>query len=213
MKITWIGHACFLIEAREARILTDPFNEDVPYDFPATPVDLVTVSHGHFDHNAVHRIPGEHAIVEATGDFDIHGIAVRGIASFHDDAGGSQRGENIMYVLELEGMTVAHLGDLGAPLDDAQRAALANVEILLVPVGGTYTIDAQQAKAIAESLPKLRVVIPMHFKTDRITDWPIETVEPFAAMMDNVRRIEDSDVGLTRETLPDTMEVWILDHA
>ena len=213
MRISWIGHACFLMDARDARILTDPFNEDVPYAFPDTPVDIVTVSHSHFDHNAVHRVPGEHAIIDAVGEIDIHGVPIRGIASFHDDQEGSERGANTIYLLEIEGIAVAHLGDLGAPLDEEQRTAIAETEILLVPVGGHFTIDAAQAAEIATSLPKLRVVIPMHFKTDIIADWPIETVEPFATIMDNVRHVGASIVEVTRESLPERQEVWILDHA
>ncbi|MBU0595268.1 MBL fold metallo-hydrolase [Candidatus Bipolaricaulota bacterium] len=209
MKITWIGHACFLIEAQEARILTDPFGEDVPYGFPKVSADIVTVSHGHFDHNAVDRVLGERAIVEATGEFDVHGVTIRGIPSLHRPEGV----DNILYVCSLEGMQIAHLGDLGTELDATQLAALKDVDVLLCPVGGNYTINAAQAAAICGQLPKLRVVTPMHFKTDRISDWPIETVEPFAEMMDNVRRIGSSEARLTRETLPETMEVWILDHA
>jgi len=209
MKISWIGHACFLIDAEEARILTDPFNEEVPYEFLETVVDIVTVSHGHFDHNAVHRVPGNHAIVEATGELDVHDVPIRGIPSLHRPEGV----DNILYTFELEGMLVAHLGDLGTALGESQLEAVKDVEILLCPVGGNYTINATQAATICGQLPKLRVIIPMHFKTNRISDWPIETVEPFAEMMDNVRRIGSSEASLTRETLPETLEVWILDHA
>ena len=213
MKITWIGHACFLIDAREARMLTDPFGEDVPYVFPAEPVDIVTVSHDHFDHNAVHRVPGDHALIEATGDLDVRGVRLKGIPSFHDDHGGTERGPNILYVFELEGMTIAHLGDLGAPLDGSQRKALGDSEILLVPVGGTYTIDAEQAAAIANELPNVRIVVPMHFRTERIADWPIAPVEEFAGLMDNVRRVGASTAEVIREALPSQREVWIFDHA
>ena len=209
MKITWIGHACFLMEADEARILTDPFGEDVASNFIETSVDIVTVSHGHFDHNAVHRVPGDHATVEATGELHVHGVVIRGISSLHRPEGVA----NILYAYSLEGMQIAHLGDLGTALDADQLAALEDVDVLLCPVGGNYTINATQAAAICAQLPKLRVVIPMHFRTDRISDWPIETVEPFAEMMDNVRRIGSSEARLSRETLPETMEVWILDHA
>jgi len=213
MKITWVGHACFLIEAKEARILTDPFGEDVPYPFPKTSVDIVTVSHGHFDHNAIHRVPGRPAVIKATGDFDVREVRLKGIPSFHDDRGGAERGPNILYAFELEGTTIAHLGDLGTPLDASQRAALGAPEILLIPVGGTYTIDAGQAAAIVDGLPSVKLVLPMHFKTDVIDDWPIATVDEFEALMDNVRRVDASTVEVTRESLSGQREVWILDHA
>jgi len=213
MKITWVGHACFLIDGREARILTDPFDEEVPYTFVESSVDIVTVSHAHFDHNAVHRVPGDHEVIDSVGDLDVSGVPVQGIASFHDDEGGARRGPNVLYRFVVEGIPIAHLGDLGSPLDSVQRAALEDVEILFAPVGGHFTIDAAQAAEIVRSLPNLRLVIPMHFKTERIDDWPIETVEPFEEMMDNVRRIGASTVEVTRESLPKQLEVWILDHA
>jgi len=213
MKISWVGHACFLVDAEEARILTDPFGEDVPYTFREVPVDIVTVSHGHFDHNAEHRVPGDHALIEATGVLDVRGVSIRGIPSSHGVSQETDAHDNIIYTYDLEGLVVAHLGDLGVPLDPGQLAQLEAVEILLCPVGGTYTIDAAQAATICKQLPRLRLVVPMHFKTDRIADWPIETVEPFAEMMDNVRRIGSSEIRVTRETLPENMEVWILDYA
>lgn len=213
MRITWIGHACFLIDAKEVRIVTDPFAEEVPYAFPETPVDLVTVSHDHFDHNAVHRVPGDHATIQTPGSFDVLGLRVRGIPSFHDACGGKERGPNTVYAMTLEGIGIAHLGDLGTPLDEGQRDALSDVEILLIPVGGTFTIDAAQAAEVVRCLPAVRIVIPMHFRTDRIADWPIAPVEEFASLMDNVRQIGASTVEVTRTSMPERREVWILDHA
>ena len=213
MKIRWLGHACFLIDSNEVRLLTDPFDESVPYSFLETPVDIVTVSHGHFDHNAVHRVPGKHAMIEARGTFDVHGVPIRGIASFHDDREGKERGGNIMYTFVVEGITIAHLGDLGAPLTDMQREALNEVEILLVPVGGHFTIDASEAAGLIDSLPRVRVVIPMHYRTDAIPDWPIAPVEEFESLMDNVQHVGASTSEVSRESLPEQREVWILNHA
>jgi L-ascorbate metabolism protein UlaG (beta-lactamase superfamily) len=213
MRLTWLGHACFLIEADGKRIVTDPYNEKVPYDFPEVAADVVTVSHGHHDHNAVERVSGSPAVVEATGSFDLRGISVHGIPAVHDDQGGAERGENILYRFELEGLILAHLGDLGTALDQGQLAALKDVQILLCPVGGHYTIGPQQAAELIGGLPELRVVVPMHYKTERIPDWPIGPVDPFASLMDNVRRIGAPTVEIAAETLPDALEVWILDHA
>ena len=209
MKITWIGHACFFIEAQEGRIVTDPFAEEIPYAFPQLEADLVTVSHDHFDHNAADRVGGDPEVVRALGDLDVHGVCVRGIASLHQEEGG----DNILYVLSLEDMRVAHLGDLGTLLGETQRAALADVDVLLIPVGGNYTIDARQAASIIEGLSGTRLVIPMHFRTAAIADWPIATVEEFESLMDNVRRIGASTIEVTRTSLPEQREVWILDHA
>jgi len=213
MKITWIGHACFSIEAAEGQVVTDPFAKEVPYRLPKLAADVVTVSHEHSDHNAADRIGGSPAAVRGVGELEAAGIPIRGIASWHDDQGGAQRGANRIYAFTLEGIRLAHLGDLGASLDAAQRAALADVEILFVPVGGTYTINAAQAAQIVRSLPELRIAIPMHFKTDRIADWPIAPVEEFARLMDNVRYVGASTVEVTRASLPAQREVWILHYA
>lgn len=213
MRITWIGHACFLIEALEGRIVTDPFAEEIPYAFPQLEANLVTVSHDHFDHNAAGRVRGGPSVARAVGTFEISGISFEGIPGFHDDMGGAARGENILYAFTLDGMRVAHLGDLGTLLSDEQQAALSGVEILFIPVGGNYTIDAKQAASIIRDLPSVRLVIPMHYKTSVVADWPIATVEEFEGLMDNVRRVGASTIKVTRESLPEQQEVWILDHA
>ena len=213
MKIEWNGHACFFIQSEEGRILTDPYAEKVPYDLRTTSADVVTVSHDHMDHNAVERITGNPSIVTEIGDFDLLGIPFRGIPAFHDAHGGAERGGNRIYAFTLEGLRLAHLGDIGGPLDDAQREALSDVEILFIPVGGHYTIDAAQAAEIVRNLPNLRIVFPMHYKTDRIPDWPLVPVEEFESLVDNVRRIGASTIEVTRTSLPELREVWILDHA
>jgi len=213
MKITWYGHSCFLIEAKEGRILTDPFDAKVPYDFPEAPIDIVTVSHDHFDHNAVDRVAGEPVVVKGVGERRIRGIEFLGIHSFHDDCNGAERGENTIFAFELEGIRIAHLGDLGTALDDRQAAALKDVRLLLIPVGGHFTIGASTAAGIVRRLGSVRIVIPMHFKTDRISDWPIETVEPFTNMMENVRRIGAASVTVAPDTIPVSREVWVLEYA
>lgn len=213
MKITWYGHSCFLIEAEEGRVLTDPFDRTVPYDFPVSPVDVVTVSHDHFDHNAVDRVTGRPIVVKGVGERAVRGIDFVGIRSFHDDRQGAERGENTIFTFELEGVKIAHLGDLGTPLDDRQAAALRDIRLMFIPVGGHFTIDAPTAAELVRGLKGLRIVIPMHFKTDRIRDWPIETVEPFAKMMENVKRIGAASVTITAEMIPQSREVWVLEHA
>jgi L-ascorbate metabolism protein UlaG (beta-lactamase superfamily) len=213
MKITWIGHACFLIEAEDGRLVTDPFEAKVPYPFPSVAADIVTVSHEHHDHNAVDRISGRPAVVRGPGQHRVGTLDIAGIASSHDASGGSQRGPNTLFAFTLEGIRLAHLGDLGAPLDEPQRTALRGVEVLFVPVGGYYTIDAATATGVVRQLPDVRLVFPMHYRTKQIADWPIAPVDEFLRTMDNVRHIGSSDVDLTKATLPETLEVWVLEPA
>jgi L-ascorbate metabolism protein UlaG (beta-lactamase superfamily) len=213
MNITWIGHACFLVEAEHTRWVTDPFDAKVPYPFPSIAADIVTVSHEHADHNAVDRVSGAPAVVRGPGQHRVGAFDIEGIASSHDASGGTQRGLNTIFAFTLEGIRLAHLGDLGVPLDEPQRAALRGVDILFVPVGGTYTVDACQAAAIVRSLPDLRIVFPMHYRTEPTADWPIVPVDDFLRTMDNVRHIGSSSVVLAHATLPETLEVWVLRHA
>jgi L-ascorbate metabolism protein UlaG (beta-lactamase superfamily) len=213
VKITHIGHACFFLEAQSVRVVTDPFADSVPYRFPAIAADVVTVSHEHHDHNAVERVSGPARGARGPGVHRVSGVEIVGVASVHDDAEGAKRGPNTIFRFSLDGISFAHLGDLGVPLDAEQVTALQGVEVLFVPVGGTYTIDARAAADIVRHLPDVRLVFPMHYRTEQVADWPIAPVDDLLRTMDNVRRIGSSSVALTRETLPEALEVWVLDHA
>jgi L-ascorbate metabolism protein UlaG (beta-lactamase superfamily) len=175
--------------------------------------DIVTVSHDHQDHNAVDRVDGNPIAVRGPGVHCAAGLEVVGIASSHDDAGGTKRGQNTIFSFTLEGVRLAHLGDLGAPLDETQRAALRDVQVLFLPVGGFYTIDAAQASGVVDSLPDVRLVFPMHYRTESVADWPIAPVDAFLRTKDNARHIETSNAVLTKATLPESLEVWVLNHA
>jgi len=214
MKIKWIGHSCFLIEGDGVRIITDPYDERLPYRPPDFPADVVTVSHEHFDHNAVSRVKGNPEVVRGVGEHVARGIKFVGIKSYHDEEGGAKRGENTIFKFALEGITLAHFGDFGQRLTDEQAAALADVEAVFIPVGGYFTIGPDEALEVIHRLPNLRVVFPMHYKTDILgDDFPIAPVENFSRRVQNVRRIGSSEVSLTKESLPATQEVWILDYA
>jgi len=214
MNIQWIGHSCFLIHSKEANILTDPFNEAIPYSIPDTAVDIVTVSHEHFDHNAVERVKGNPEIVRGDGPHTAAGITFQGVPSFHDEEKGKKRGLNTIFLFTLEGIRFAHFGDLGQPLTQDQKMALSRVEAAFIPVGGYYTIGPDQARAVMQELPQLKVVFPMHYKTDKLSsDFPIAPLDKFTRGMQNTRKIGRSEVALTRDSLPGQTEVWILDYA
>ncbi len=214
MKVKWIGHACFLIEGEEGKVLTDPYDESIPYRAPDFPVDVVTVSHEHSDHNAVDRVPGDPVVIRGPGEHRARGMTFTGIACFHDSEAGKKRGENTIFTFTIDGIHLAHLGDLGHPLSDVQVEALSAVEVLFIPVGGHFTIGPDEAKDLIQSMSNLAVVFPMHYKTDRLgDDFPIAPVDNFARKVQNVRKIGGSEISLTNETLPKHLEVWILDYA
>ena len=162
MIIQWIGHSSFRVIGSKT-IITDPY-EGIGLEFPDLKADIVTVSHGHHDHNAVHVVSGDPAIVSDAGIRKVADVFVAGNNTYHDDVQGAKRGRNVVFVIKMDGVKIAHLGDLGCMPDDSVLNAIAGADVLLIPVGGNYTIDGKTAAAIvAETKP--RTVIPMHYKT------------------------------------------------
>ncbi len=178
MKLTYLGHSTFLLEnAAGKRLVTDPVDKGSGYDLHQVRADVVTVSHHHFDHDALDQVSGDPAVIDKLGAHESDGFAVTGYAAFHDEVQGAKRGPNTLYKIEADGKTVVHLGDLGHDLSDATVRALSGADALLIPVGGTFTIDAKQAAALAKRLNAKRV-IPMHFKTPQLT-FEIAPLDPF----------------------------------
>ncbi len=163
MEISFLGHSSFKIKAKNTTLITDPYDSDmVGIKFPKTESDIVTISHHHKDHDAVSNISDVKKIIDGPGEYEIAGISVIGIASFHDDKKGAERGKNTMYIIEAEGLRLLHLGDLGHKLEDSQIKEIGNIDILFVPVGGVYTIDAKTAVEVQKQIGA-SVIIPMHF--------------------------------------------------
>ncbi len=165
MKIEWMGHACFAVTTDAGvRIVTDPFDETVGYPMPWGHADIVTVSHGHFDHNCYERLNPAH-VADKAGEYVFDGVKIRGIDSFHDDAQGAKRGKNVIFVIEADGKKVVHLGDLGHMLSDAQLAAIGKADAVMIPVGGTYTLTAQQAAEQIRAMDT-EAIVPMHYQNE-----------------------------------------------
>lgn len=186
MILTCIGHAKFLIELENGmHLVTDPYDQTCGY--PVTPVraDVALVSHGHHDHSAVETLSGSPRLIDAAGEYDLgDGVTVTAVEAFHDDAQGAKRGKTLLFAIHAEGLHVAHLGDLGHLPTQAQCEQLGKVDVLMLPVGGYFTIDAEAAKKTAELL-HARVILPMHYKTRVNADWPIAPVEAFTALYDS----------------------------
>ena len=167
------------------------------------------MSHGHGDHNNVAAVRGNPDVVRGTAT--VKGIEFRGIPTYHDDAGGQQRGENTIFCFEVDGIRVCHLGDLGHPLDDKQVTELGSVDILLTPVGGYYTIDARVATEVCNQL-KPRVIIPMHYKTDKLA-YPIAGVDEFLQGKGNLSRLDTTEVEFKQGGLPASTQIIVLKSA
>ncbi len=214
MKIQWLAHSSFLITSRNGvRILTDPYNTG--HGIAHTPIDesaeIVTMSHDHFDHNAFAQVRGNPEKVSSPGSNILRGIGFKGIPVYHDENKGKQRGRNIIFCFTIDGIRLCHLGDLGHTLSAEEVKEIGQVDVLFVPVGGYYTIDAAAASRVCESL-KPRIVFPMHFKTAKL-DFPVTGVEPFIEGKKNVVRRESSEVEFSTETVPDETEIIVLQPA
>lgn len=164
MKLKWLGHACFQLTLDNGKVLvTDPFDDTVGYPPLKLRADAALSSHAHFDHNYFDALEGDPIIVNTPGTREVCGATVTGVESFHDDARGAKRGTNLIHVIEADGLRVAHLGDLGhLPDTDAQKAALTGLDVMLIPIGGFFTIDTPTAIAIIETY-RPRCAIGMHF--------------------------------------------------
>jgi L-ascorbate metabolism protein UlaG (beta-lactamase superfamily) len=217
VKLKWLGHSAFLLtSAGGTRIVTDPyksgcFDGAVGYGPIREACEGVTVSHEHDDHSAWQGLPGKPQLVQGTGEFAVRDIGIVGLDTAHDEAGGTKRGRNTMYRFAIDGLTVLHCGDLGEELRPSTVKAVGPVDVLLVPVGGHFTIDATQAHGVAAAVGA-RVIVPMHYKTERL-GFPVAGVDDFLRGQDNVRRIGKPEVELDTASLPAEPEVWVLEHA
>jgi len=210
MKLKWFGHACFLITSSEGvRILTDPFDPSVGYKVPEVEADIVTTSHDHHDHNYLKAAKGDFVHLSSPGSFDEKGIKIKGISTYHDDENGKKRGKNVVFVFEVDGLKVCHLGDLGHILSDEQIKEIGPVDVLLLPVGGTYTIDYKQATELV-NLMEPKLVIPMHFKTPALK-FPIDNVDKFLANMSSVQSLGSQELVLDSD-FNTTGRVIVMDY-
>ena len=214
MKVKWLGHAAFLITAEDGtRIITDPYEaaSGLTYGEIEESADIVTVSHDHFDHNNVAAVKGDPQVLKDPAPIEIKGIKFRGVPTYHDDNQGKDRGANIIFIMEVDGVKVCHIGDLGHPLSSQQVADVGKVDVMLVPVGGFFTIDAGAATEVCSKLSP-RVVIPMHFKNDRC-EFPITGVDDFLQGKEAVVKPDATEAEFKAGELPDNTEIVVLNPA
>ena len=169
------------------------------------------MSHDHFDHNAISSVAGNPEVVKSIGEKYVKGIGFKGIASYHDEAGGKQRGANTIFCFSVDGVKVCHLGDLGHPLSAEQFKEIGDVDLLLIPVGGYFTIDAKIATQICDEM-KPRAIVPMHYKTPKL-DFPVTGVDDFLTGKSNIKRLDQSEIELKAEALPIESEILVLKPA
>lgn len=217
MKIKWYGHAGFKITTEKGvNIIIDPyepggFDGAISYGAIDEPADVVITSHDHADHNYVKGIKGNYRLIKEAGDFEFQGIEIKTIPVFHDESRGKERGSNLISVIAADGLVVTHLGDLGHDLEPETLKKIGKADIVLMPVGGFFTIDAKMADKVRSALDPT-ITIPMHYKTAKCA-FPIASVEDFTKDKKNVRVLNSSELDIQKATLPGERQIVVLQHA
>jgi L-ascorbate metabolism protein UlaG (beta-lactamase superfamily) len=208
MLIQWFGHASFQIDTHAGRIITDPFNEELGYPMFPRQADIVTVSHQHWDHNKVETVSGSPQVFSAPGFYQPEGMTIQGYPTFHDKKSGQERGYNTIFKICTEDVTLLHLGDLGHMLNGDTAKEIGAVDILLLPVGGKFTIDADTAYDLVD-LIKPKIVIPMHFQTPHLS-FRLAPVEEFTSRFEKVLKLPKLEIS--SQELPGETQIIVLDY-
>lgn len=212
MFINWQGHSCFKIQDKQGTdgvtLVTDPFGKDIGLKVPNFEADIITVSHNHSDHNNVDAIRGKSFIIDCPGEYDFKNILIEGVDSYHDEKEGADRGKNTIYRIEVEDISITHLGDLDHVLDSSQLEKLAGTDILLIPVGGHYTLDAKKAVEVISQIEP-RIVIPMHYMVEGLKI-ELDSLDKFIKEL-GIEPTYEEKLKISKKDLPqDDMELVIL---
>ncbi len=210
MEIVWLGHSCFRIRAREATVITDPCPPSTGYATDKPTADIITLSHAHDDHTYVKAVAGKPTVIDSAGEYEISGAFLTAIPTYHDEERGGERGQNLVFVIEMEGIKICHLGDLGhAPTAD-QAEDMTGADVLMIPVGGDSTIDGAKA---AEIVPMLdaRIIIPMHYKTP-VAKGKLEPADRFLKELQATAVQTQPKLSISYNTVPSDTQVVLLDY-
>ena len=207
LQIRWHGHACFEI-TNKTTLVTDPHDgKSIGIPAPSVTGDIILVSHDHYDHNSVKSVEKENSrVVTDERSRNISDIEIRGVESFHDEEQGAKRGRNIMYKFTIDGVRFCHLGDLGHDLDDETVQKIGEVDILFVPIGGTFTVDDKQAWNVINKI-KPKIIVPMHYKIGGLS-LPIAGLDPFLAQAKHKVLHVGNEIDIEKEDLPTESEIW-----
>lgn len=213
MEITWLGHSCFRLRGKDATIVMDPAGKETGYSISRPTADIVTVSHAHAGHNNVAGVAGSPRVLLGPGEFEVTGVLITGIPTYHDDEKGQKLGKNTAYVVELDDVRVCHLGDLGHVPTPEQVEEMSGVDILLAPVGGGNTIDARAAAEVV-SLLEPKLVIPMHYQTPVEKQKDLEPLDRFLKEIGSKAANDERQpkIAVTKSTLPGETKVQVLDY-
>ncbi|MBT4513131.1 MAG: MBL fold metallo-hydrolase [Chloroflexi bacterium] len=210
MEITWLGHSCFKIKGKSGTIITDPFDSTSGYKLGKLTADIVTLSHNHPGHNYAAGIGGDPKVITGPGEYDIAGIFVYGVRTFHDIEKGKQRGNNTSYLIEIDDVKVCHLGDLGHVPSAAQIDEISDADVLLIPVGGESTLDATTAVEVV-NLISPDIVIPMHYQTESSRP-ELDALDKFLKEIGTKDVTPVPKLSVNKSLLPLEMDVVVMDY-
>jgi L-ascorbate metabolism protein UlaG (beta-lactamase superfamily) len=214
MEVIYLGHSSFKIKGKTSSVVVDPYDAKVskfPKDIDA---NIVIVSHKHADHDAVNQVLGKPFVIDGPGEYEVGGVSVIGVHTFHDDKAGAERGDNTAYVIEFEGMRLCFLGDLGHKLTQEQLDEIGSIDVAFVPVGGTYTIDAKVATEVVKQLDPW-VVIPMHYASltiDPELNSKLAPVDNFLKEMGKPDVVAIPKFVISADRMPTEMQVVVLER-
>lgn len=209
MDITHLGHSSFRIKGKNATLVTDPFSvADTGLKFPKIEADIITVSHSHPDHNAIENIGGSPVVLTSPGEYEIKGVKILGVSSFHDSLSGAERGKNTLFKIKMDGVVIVHLGDLGHKLTERELDSLEEIDLLMIPVGGKYTVEPKTASEIIAQLEP-KIIIPMHYAVAGLK-FELASVDEFLREMGKEGE-KLPKLTISKDKLPEEMKIIILE--
>jgi L-ascorbate metabolism protein UlaG (beta-lactamase superfamily) len=208
MDIDWFGLSCFRVRSREATVITDPYEKNIGLKFPRPRADIVTISHNHAGHDNADGVAGGPKVVNGPGEYEISNVFITGVQTFHDKRSGKDRGKNTAYAMNIEGINICHLGDIGHVPTQAQADAIGDVDILLVPVGGGNALNASDAAEVVSLFEPL-IVIPMHYRVPDLTI-KLDSVDKFIKEMGVKPPDHVESLTVKRDGLPKELQVVLL---
>ncbi len=214
MLIEWYGHSCFRITLEsKTKIVIDPFDNTVGFAQPKLEADIVLISHHHFDHDCLDMVKGNYKTIDKPGEYDFNDVVIKGFESFHDKKSGAQRGKNNIFTINAEGVALCHMGDLGEVPDKNLYEKIGTVDILMIPVGGVFTIDASEAFEITEHM-RPNITLPMHYKTMH-TKINIDGIFNFLELATghyDISRIGSNSITVTKDQMKKRSRITVLGY-
>ena len=210
MELTWLGHSCFRLRGRDATVITDPPDPSLGYTHGRPSANIVTISHDHPGHNFSGVCTPPCTVIAGPGEYEVSGVFITGVPTYHDDQDGKARGKNVVYAIAIDEVTICHLGDLGHTLSAQVKEQIGNVDVLLVPVGGQSTVGAAKAAEIAADIEP-KIVVPMHYRGALDHTAKLDPVERFLKEMGKTESAPQPRLSVTKSNLPAEMQVVVLE--